>query len=107
RSALRRLRGRLAGLSPGDSDEIFCSGVMDSFKMYLGDKLRIPGRSLTTNEIERFLSERKIDRELVDEVRDLLSSCEYGAYAGGSAVDGRGKLIEGAGDTARKLDRKL
>ncbi len=107
RSALRRLRGRLAGLSSDDSDEIFCSGVMDSFKMYLGDKLRIPGRSLTTNEIERLLSERKIDGELVDEVKDLLSSCEYGAYAGGSAIDGRERLTGRAGETARKLDRRL
>ena len=107
RAALRRLRGRLAGLSPDDSDEIFCSGVMDSFKMYLGDKLRIAGRSLTTNEIEMLLSERKIDRGLVDEVKDLLSSCEYGAYSGGTAVDGRGKLVERAGETARKLDRIL
>ena len=107
RSALRRLRGRLAGLSPDDSDETFCSGVMDSFKMYIGDKLRIAGRSLTTNEIEGFLSERGIGRELRDEVRSLLSSCEYGAYAGGSSVEGREKLVDRARDTARKMDRTL
>lgn len=107
RSALRRLRGRLAGFSVADSDETFCSGVMDSFKMYLGDKLRIAGRSLTTNEIGRLLSERGIDGELSDEVKGLLSSCEYGAYAGGSAVDGRERLVDRARDTARKLDRVL
>jgi hypothetical protein len=107
RSAMRRLRGRLAALSPDDSDETFCSGVMDSFKMYLGDKLRITGRSLTTNEIERLLSERGIDREVTEKVKDLLSSCEYGAYAGGSSVDGRERLVDRAMDTARKLDRTL
>ena len=107
RSALRRLRGRLAALSPDDSDETFCSGVMDSFKMYLGDKLRITGRSLTTNEIEQFLSERGIDREVTEKVKDLLSSCEFGAYAGGSSVDGREGLVDRAMDTARKLDRML
>ncbi len=107
RSALRRLRGRLAGLSAGDSDETFCSGVMDSFKMYLGDKLRIAGRSLTTGEIERLLSERGIDGELTDEVKSLLSSCEYGAYAGGSSLEGREKLVDRTRDTARKLDRVL
>ncbi len=107
RSALRKLRGRLAGLSAADSDETFCSGVMDSFKMYLGDKLRIAGRSLTTNEIERLLSERGIDGEFSDEVKDLLSSCEYGAYAGGSAVDGRERLVDRAREMARKLDRVL
>jgi hypothetical protein len=107
RSAMRRLRGRLAGLSSDDSDETFCSGVMDSFKIFLGEKLQIAGRSLTTDEIERLLMERKIEGELVGEVKGLLSSCEYGAYAGGSAVDGREKLVERAGETARKLDRVL
>lgn len=107
RGALRGLRGRLAGFSPNDSDEVFCSGVMDSFKIYLGEKMRIPGRSLTTNEIERLLSERKIDEELIGEVKDLLSSCEYGAYAGGSAIDGREKLTGRTTETARKLDRIL
>ena len=107
RSAMRRLRERLAGLSSDDSDEIFCSGVMDSFKVFLGEKLRVAGRSLTTGEIERLLSERKIDRSLIDEVNGLLSSCEYGAYAGGSAVEGRESLVDRATDTARKLDRVL
>ncbi len=107
RSAMRRLRGRLAGLSPEDSDETFCSGVMDSFKIYLGEKLRIAGRALTTSEIERLLTERGIESGLTGEVKDLLSSCEYGAYAGGAAVDGREKLVERATDTARKLDRVL
>jgi hypothetical protein len=107
RSALRRLRGGLAALSPGDSDEAFCSGVMDSFKIYLGDKLRIAGRSLTAGEIERLLSERGTDGELTDEVNGLLSSCEYGAYAGGSSVESRERLVERAVETARKLDRIL
>jgi hypothetical protein len=107
RSAYRRLRGRLAGLSPDDGDEAFCSGVMDSFKMYLGDKLRLPGRSLTTAEIERLLSEKGVDGESVQEVRDLLSSCEFGAYSGGSSVEGREKLVERAAETARRLDRML
>jgi hypothetical protein len=69
--------------------------------------LRVAGRSLTTVEIERLLSERGIDTGLRGEVKDLLSSCEYGAYAGGAAVDGREKLVERATDTARKLDRVL
>jgi hypothetical protein len=107
RSALRRLRGRLGGLSPDDSDEVFCSGVMDSFKTYLGEKLRMTGRSLTTAEIDRLLGERGVDGVLVAEVRDLLSSCEYGAYSGGSSVEGREKLIESAKETSRKLDRIL
>jgi hypothetical protein len=107
RSALRRLRGRLAGLSSGDSDETFCSGVMDSFKIYLGDKLRTQGRSLTTGEIESLLDKREVPSDLIDEVKDLLTSCEFGAYSGESSMDGRETLVEMARETARKLERVL
>ena len=107
RGALRRLRGRLGALSRDDSDETFYGGVMDSFRIYLGEKLGVAGRSLTVGEIETLLVERGVDGELVGEVKDLLSKCEYGAYAGGSVVEGRGEIPERAMETARRLDKVL
>jgi hypothetical protein len=107
RGALRRLRARLSELPDEKNDEIFCSGVMEALKEFIGDKLKLAGRSLTTGEMAGFLIERGVDGDLVSEVSALLSSCEYGAYSGGSNLEDRKNLLERAGETARKLERAL
>jgi len=108
KGALRRLRGRLAVLrGSGESDEGFCAAVLEAFSRYLGDRLSLEGAALTPGEIERLIAARGAGDGLVEEVRGLLRSCEFGAYAGGAAMEDRGRLLERALETARKLEKVL
>lgn len=108
RGALRRLRGRLAVLrGSGESDERFCASVLEAFSRYLGDRLSLEGAALTPGEIERLIASRGAGPGLVDEVRGLLRSCEFGAYAGGAAMEDRGRLLERALETAGRLEKAL
>ena len=108
RSAIRRLRGRLAVIPvEGNADERFCSEVMEALRDYLGDRTGSPGAALTRDEIGRMLADRGVGEDLAGETLDLLGSCELGAYAGGAAGGGREDLLTRARETAGRLDGVL
>ncbi len=110
KGAMRRLGARLdtaagdSSLTPGR----LCQEVMDAFRTYLGEKLRSRGSALTTGDMESMLRAIGVPGDLVREVKDLMSSCEAGAYAGvfPSAGD-REELVGKVREMARRLERKL
>lgn len=90
RGAYKRLRGRLDAVrKEGASGARLCELVLAAMREYLGDRLSVPGATLTTGDVERMLRERAAAPEAIEALRSVMASCEAGAYAGdhSSAVD--------------------
>jgi hypothetical protein len=109
RSAFRRLRRRLDAIArEGASGARLCEDVLDAMRRYLGDRLSTTGSTLTTGDIVRLLEERGASPEAVGGMREVMSSCEAGAYAGdhSPAADTAG-FIARAREAAAALEKSL
>jgi hypothetical protein len=74
-------------------------------RAYLGDKLRNNGSALTYSDIEEKLTERGVDTELAERLRDLFHACEQGSYGGMRLNEPFDELVKEAMDVIRSLDR--
>ncbi len=90
------------------SVESFNARVMESYKAFLGDKLRISGAALTAGEVDRILGKRGIDPDIRRSVREAMEKCEHGAYGGGGSDAISGQELAGmVARSAAELDRVL
>jgi hypothetical protein len=99
-TALREAR-RLT--STGDR----CSIVQDSLRDYLGDKLYLPGRSLTFNEIKENLAKKGIGRATMDGLEEVFRICEEGRYAGNAEIEDVAPLAERALMLAKEIEKRM
>lgn len=110
RGALRRLMNNLNAIESdtGISQAELCRRVMEALREYLGDKLRRSGSTMTAIDVEQLLGERGVPGDLIGAVRDVITTCEAGAYAGdvSDAASGDG-LVTRVARAARKLDKAL
>ena len=108
RSAFRRLKRRLEGIRGQEiSGAPLCEAVHGAMRDYLGDKLATAGSTLTTGDVVRMLEERGASAEAIAAMREVMSTCEAGAYAGdhSPAADPHG-FIARALDAAHALEKK-
>lgn len=109
RGAFKRLRRRLEAVrKEGVSGAPLCERVLAAMRDYLGEKLAAAGATLTTADVVRILGEKGASSEAIDAVRDVMSSCEAGAYAGDhSPAADREAFIDSAREAAVKLEKQL
>jgi hypothetical protein len=109
RSAFRRLRQRLEAIRRGGaSGAPLCEQVLGAMRDYLGDRLSTAGSTLTTADVVKILGGRGASRDVVEDLRAVMSSCEAGAYAGDhSPAADAGAFIARARDAAARLEREL
>jgi hypothetical protein len=110
RGALKRLRTRLAEIKKdaGLSQAAICQGVLEALREYLGDKLRRTGATLTAGDVEQLLEKRKINRNAIDTLVEVLTTCEAGSYAGDhSSAGDRDNLVRRVREAAERLERQL
>ena len=82
RSAFRRLKKRLEAIGKRDvSGAPLCEAVLGAMRDYLGDRFSAAGSTLTTGDVVRILGEKGASPEAIDGIREVMSSCEAGAYA--------------------------
>jgi hypothetical protein len=81
--------------------------VLDAFKRYLGDKLRIPAGALTFNDVSTPLSEKGVALETIDKLQTLFSECEAARYGQTPPDDTIEKIIKQALDLLKKLEKTL
>jgi len=74
---------------------------------YLSDKLSIPVANLSKDNVSDILSEHSVDNELIDELMDLLNSCEFARYAPSAVSGGMEEIFSKADKTISKLDQKV
>ncbi len=107
RSAFRRLKRRLEGIGKqGVSGAPLCEQVLGAMREYLGDKFSTAGATLTTGDVVRILGEKGASPEAIAAMREVMGSCEAGAYAGdhSPAADPHG-FIKRALDAAQAIER--
>lgn len=109
RGALRRLRGRLESIRKGDaSGSRLCELVLGAMREYLGDRLAVPGATLTAGDVVRALGARGVPPATMESIRGIMGSCEAGAYAGDhSPAADRDAFIDRALDAVKSLERNL
>jgi hypothetical protein len=79
-TAMKRLRHAKQSMKERDSKR-FYSEVAKALIGYLGDKFNREDKVLTSEEIESLLRSRGINGELVQEVIDCLSTCDFRRFA--------------------------
>ncbi len=109
RGAYKRLRSRLDGVRGSEaSGARLCEQVLGAMREYLGDRLSVPGATLTAGDVVRALGERGVPGEIVDAMREVMGSCEAGTYAGDhSPAADRESFIARAREAAESLERGM
>lgn len=109
RSAFGRLRRRLDAIrKEGSTGAVLSEAVLAAMREYLGDKLTMPGATLTAVDVEKILSEKGAAPEAVATIKAFMSLCEAGAYAGdNSAAADREGFMRKAREAAEGLEKAL
>jgi hypothetical protein len=109
RGAFGRLRRALDAMRKGGaSGAALSEAVLAAMRDYLGDKLAMPGVTLTAVDVERLLAGKGAPAETVARMTDFMSLCEAGAYAGdGSAAADPEGFLERAREAAESLEKSL
>jgi hypothetical protein len=109
RSAFRRLKQRLESIAKGSaSGASLCEQVLGAMRDYLGDKFSTAGSTLTTADVVNLVADAGAQREAIDALRRVMSSCEAGAYAGDNSVAAdREAFIGRVQEAAQLLEKTL
>jgi hypothetical protein len=99
RAASRMARKRLAkakGLvGSGDTEPLYAE-IRTAVTSYMADKLNISPHGLTMEKITELLQQRQAEPELIDELAELLSRCDFARYAPGASALSSDELVQQA-----------
>lgn len=106
RIATKRLKLALKLLNEGKKD-IFYEEVLKSVWTYLSDKLSIPVSLLTKNKVETELEKRGVQPEAIQNVIQILNTCEFARYAPNSGQQEMGNLYQETIQVISKLEESI
>ena len=107
RKAYRTLTKALQEARGTASAEASCERVLDVFRNYLGDKLRIPSGALTFNDVKDKLAVEGLDPATLEQLKALFHTCEAGQYAGTANISDAGSIAEQAVRVAKEIEKRL
>ena len=107
RKAYRTLTKALQDARSTASAEASCERVLNVFRNYLGDKLRIPGGALTFNDVKDKLAAGGVEPATLEQLKTLFHTCEAGRYAGTADLSDTASITEQAIRIAKKLEKRL
>lgn len=81
--------------------------ILEGFKTYLGNKLRMPAGALTFHDIRTPLEQKGVDVETLSGLKRLFSDCEAACYASVASVGDAAETIELAVMLLKKLEKIL
>ncbi|MGB9499012.1 MAG: BatD family protein [Dissulfuribacterales bacterium] len=81
--------------------------ILDAFKTYLGDKLRIPAGALTFDDVAGLLSQKGAEQETLHDLKILFSECEAARYGQARPDDSVDKIGDKAFNIMKKLEKLL
>lgn len=76
----KRLKSALKYMNEKD-DKAFYKEIMTAIWGYLSDKLSVNSDELTTESIQKLLSDKNIDKELVNKITGIIDICGYAQYS--------------------------
>ena len=93
RIARKRLKYAQKLLKAGNKDK-FYEEVMKAIWSYLSDKLSIPVSAINKEKVAVVLEERGVDKVLLNQLTNILNTCEFARFAPGSGQQEMGNLYE-------------
>jgi hypothetical protein len=84
-----------------------CDLVLDAFRNYLGDKLRMPRGALTFNDVKDRLASNGVDQPTLKQLKELFEKCEAGRYAGTAGILDAASITEKGSRIAKGLEKQL
>jgi hypothetical protein len=102
--ARRELAEARRALAAGDA-AVVCSSVSRAVVDFVGARLKVGARGMTLPELGRLLASAGADEAVVERVKDLLSACDLGRFAGDSGTVEGEKLLAQAEECLRALER--
>ncbi len=102
----KRLRQASKYMKQGQEAQ-FYDELLKGIWGYLSDKLSIPVANLSKDNVTEILSGHSVDSQLIDELLDLLNSCEFARYAPSAVSGGMDEIFRRADKTLSKLDQKV
>jgi len=81
--------------------------ILEGFKVYLGDKLRVPSGALTFNDVRGPLLQKGVAPETLDALKTLFSDCEAARYGHRLKNQETDPIFKDATDLIKKLEKTL
>jgi hypothetical protein len=101
-------RLKIAGkLLKENNKEAFYDEVLRALWGYLSDKLSIPVASLTKDNVETELSKYGADYLLINDLMDILHTCEFARYAPSQGAEEMDKLYEASIQAMNRMENTI
>ncbi|MFC1493769.1 BatD family protein [Thermodesulfobacteriota bacterium] len=107
RKAYGNLKKTLEKAESASPDGV-CELVLDSFREYLGVKLKMPsGGAATFEDVRQELESSGVEQDITERLKRMFESCEAGRYAGNITFKNSSSLIDEGISIARHLEKRL
>lgn len=87
--------------------DLFYEEISRALWGYVSDKLNIPQSTLSTDNAKEALKKHNIEEELITELFDTISNCEYARYAPGAASKNPNEVFADAMNLLMKIEQKF
>ncbi len=104
--AIKRLKKSAQFLKSGEK-EAFYEEVLRALWGYLSDKLSLPISELSKDNAGEILSNSKVSDEVINEIMNILDTCEFARYSPSSGADEMDKLYKQTLTTISKLENQI
>jgi len=102
--ARRELKEARAMAARGNSSGV-CAAASRAVTDFIGNRLNVQARGMTSRELESVLRENGADDQLVARVRELLTTCDLGRFAAGADRVEAERILGQAEDCMKALGR--
>lgn len=103
--ASRRLRQAAECLKDSDT-EGFYSELLKAIWGYLSDKYNIPLSELSIDTVNRILTSNKLEKELIDELQEVIGKCEYSRYSPDADMSTADEIYLNAEQIIKRIENK-
>ncbi|MBK7712081.1 MAG: protein BatD [Bacteroidales bacterium] len=104
--AVKRLHNAAICLKNDEIDR-FYEEILKAVWGYLSDKLSIPVSEMTRSNAVTALSDRGVDEQLLDSLKNILDTCEYARYAPSASETGASDIYEKTSQFIKSVENLL
>ena len=103
--AARRLKRATECLRDSDT-EGFYAELLKAIWGYLSDKFNIPLSELSIDKVNRILVSNKLDKDLINELQEVIGKCEYSRYSPDSDMSTADEIYRKAEQIIKSIENK-
>ncbi len=103
--AAKRLKRASERLRDSDT-EGFYSELLKAIWGYLGDKYNIQLSELSIDTVNKILEQNKLEKELIDELQEVIGKCEYSRYSPDSDISTADEIYRKSEQIIKVIENK-